>query len=197
MKRLVAVLVAGAAWAGAAQAEDNVLWRAINPLGAESVPAYAGQPSPFPLPVVAKVVSDTQPEESSEEASIRAARVTALQEAEKLLASRTAVAPDMGAIVVGGSIDGPQGRRVLINNQWVGINTQVAVRLVRSYKAASAIETLREYDTSAADELSRRLDVYIANNPVLKLTLQRIQSGTLVFSSQDGTQVVPFQLRQE
>jgi hypothetical protein len=146
------------------------------------------------LLVAAVVVVSATAAESEAETNARRARIEALQQAEKLLASRAAVMPEMRAISVEGSIDGPRGPRVLINNQWVGVNAKVNVRIVRSQKALKAIEALREYDTAAADELVRRLDEYIAKNPQLTLTLQRIQPNALVFASPDGPQTVPFQV---
>lgn len=172
-------------------AQEAILWRVTNTQAATIVPAYAGQPSPFPSKAT---VSATTPDLTAEEEEQRRLKAEALQKAEQLLASRLAITPEMRAISVGGRIEGEADPKVLINDQWVGVHTKVWVMVTKSPKALDAIKTLRDYDSAAADELDRRLSASISANPRLEMTLQKILPNSLVFTSPQGTQTVPINL---
>lgn len=193
MMRLLALILLLAAAGTAAHAQENILWRVINAQPATIVPAYSGQPSPFPGAAAAP--STTTAEITAEQEQQRRERAEALQKAEQLLASRLAVTPEMRAISVGGRIEGMAGPKVLINNQWVGVNTEVWVQVTKSQQALDAIQILRDYDSEAADELDRRLTQSINKNPRIRMKLQKILSNTLVFSTPQGSQRVPINLQ--
>jgi hypothetical protein len=195
MMRLLALTAFFAALSGLASAQEDILWRVTNSQAATVVPAYGGQPSPFPAGAAAS--NDVSSTLSAEEEDKRRQKAEALQKAEQLLASRLAITPEMRAISVGGRIEGAAGPKVLINDQWVGINTEVWVMVTKSQKALEAIKTLRDYDTEAADELDRRLNASISANPRLKMKLTKILPDALIFSTPEGTQKVPFKLESD
>lgn len=194
MMRLLALIAFFTAISGFASAQENILWRVTNNQTATVVPAYGGQPSPFPAGAATADVSSTL---TAAEEDKRRQKTEALQKAEQLLASRLAITPEMRAISVGGRIEGAAGPKVLINDQWVGLNTEVWVMVTKSAKALEAIKTLRDYDTEAADELDRRLNASISANPRLKMKLVKILPESLVFSTPEGMQNVPFKLQSD
>lgn len=184
MSRRLALTCLLVAASGIAHADESLLWRANSTQLPVVVPAYAGQPSPFPGTGTATFATTVEEEQA------RQARSAALEKAEHLLGTNQALAPELRSIAVGGRIEGQLGPRVLINNAWVGVGQQVSVRLVKSTQAIEAIATLREYDTAAADEFENRLNTAMGSHPVLNLTLSRITSDSLVFASPQGPQTV-------
>jgi hypothetical protein len=179
-------------WHTTAHAQQaGVLWRVINQASGTVVPAYAGQPSPFPsLQVKPKVVSATDP--ALEQA--RQARMLALQSAEALLNSAQALKPNYRNVRVAAVISGPRGSRVLMSNRWVSVGQQLKVPLMQTAEAQEALNTLKQYDSVAAAELADRLDDRITASPSQLITLQAITSATVVFTSSYGQYIVPIQI---
>lgn len=185
------ILILAAVMASAtAYAEDSLLWKSSNPAFAVVVPAYGGQPSPFPsaAPVQVDVSATSEVDEK------RRLRDAAFDSAERQVNSGNALQADLRTLNVGGVVEGTLGRRVLVNNQWIGVGTQLGVRQYKSPVALEAIKALAEYDAGAADELTRHLNSQLTAQPILKLTLERITSGSLVLGSTKGKYDIKFNI---
>lgn len=173
-----------------AMAEEGLLWKSESIQPAVVVPAYAGQPSPFPtVKVAAAEVSST--DEMDEK---RRMRDEAFQSADRLVASGAALRPDLRVINVGGLVNGTLGSRALIGNQWVAVGAAVQVPQYKSSEALEAIKTLAEYDADAAQDLTSKLNGQLVAHRTLPLVLQRITSDTLVFKSSRGLNEIKFNM---
>jgi|GEM_PF-6898614 len=190
MRTLFAIAIAaGIVWAASARAED-LLWRVSNNVTPTVVPAYAGQLSPFPY--IKKDVKQVTPTLSAEELAEQKQRARALQQAELVLSNvRRALVPQLDAVRVEGVISGQAGTKVLLNNNWVGVGTHVPVPLVRSQAAQQALSMLHEYDSIAADKLEHRFADLMSRNTLVNLTVSKIDSKGVTFSSAFGMRRLP------
>lgn len=179
-------------WAAASAAhaqETSILWKTVNTMPAVVVPAYAGQPSPFP--VAAVPVSNTGPDQAMLDEQQRQ-RDDALRSAESMMAGGRGILIDTRGLRVGGKVTGTRGSRVLIANEWVAEGQKIKVRTYRSPQAQEAIKTLAEYDSEAANVLTNRLNAELNAHPVLELTLKRIADKSLTFTSIKGTHEIQY-----
>lgn len=173
-------------------AQEILLWKVENSLSPTIVPLYDGQPSPFPKIEVKKTepVSDTL---SAEAEAARKARLEALARAQKILNSKDAFKPELGVIQVNGVIQGVQGTRALISNQWVKVGQTMQVRAGRTPEVNNAIEMLRQYDADAANQLEEKLQQRYAENPYLTLKIKKIEPKELFLEGDHGTYRLPIQ----
>lgn len=186
MRLLALVMLLALAAGGAARAQGITLWQVENAVTPTLVPAYVGQPSPFPA-VKAQEVSATDPALEA----VAQARLSALQKAEKLLASKDAFQPELGLVQVSGRLDGQAGPRILISNQWVGVGQRLGVKLTRSVKSQQVIRELREYDADAAGEIEGKLQQQLSKRPYLQMVVKSIGAKEIKLESEYGQHTVP------
>ena len=150
MRGLFTLTVLGLGLASAAQA--IVLWQVENTVSGTMVPVYRGQGSPFPQPKVAEtaVVDD-------EAAKAAALRSQALVRARKLTAPNVALQLGSSGLQVKGVTNGVSGVRVLVGNSWVGLNETIPVVYGVNPQTLEALNTLRQYDPTAANTLQQKL----------------------------------------
>ena len=172
--------IAGHVWA-----EEDLLWKSVAMTPAVVVPPFVSQPSPFPQAAV--LISATQPVDTAALEEQKRLRDKAYNYAEQLIKNGQATRPKLSTISVGGMVEGILGPRVLVNNSWVGVGTDVKVRKVRSSDAVEALKVLNELDESASTELTQALNTELATNPLVTLVVHAITSTSLVLKSKGGT----------
>ncbi|NBX85809.1 MAG: hypothetical protein EBQ80_00965 [Proteobacteria bacterium] len=174
-------------------AQEILLWKIDNTASPTMVPAYDGQPSPFPkkeAPKQTVAVSETL---SVEAEAARKARLAALAKAQKILSSPEAFKPELNTIEVNGVIQGIQGTRALIANQWVTVGQTMQVRSGRTPEVATAIEALRQYDADTATQLEDKLQQRFNANPYITLKIKKITTKQITLEGHQGTYQLPIE----
>ncbi len=182
------ILVLALVAAPAAHAQEGLLWKVNSRYQATVVPPYMGQPNPFAGGGEVKV-SETGVLE--EEAQALRERQQTIDEATQLLNSSRAFEPYLDGMAVGGVVEGAQGRRVLIGNNWVGVGMELNVRLSISPQAQEALARIEPLDSETALSMRRSLDERRARVPTTRLKLLEIGEKNLVFQGDNGRHTLP------
>lgn len=173
-------------------AEEGLLWKVNSRYQPFVVLPYTNQPSPFPVEVkqenedekIATEIMET--ERVQQEAVVRA---------KNLLASSQALVPYMDGMAVGGMVEGAQGRKVLIGNEWIGGGMELTVRLTASDQMKKALDDVNEFDPTTASELRVELTQKLQQNPATKLRLKEIRSNALVLQGPYGQKILNFNIQ--
>lgn len=175
------------------QADDS-LWKVVSGLSPTVLPAYAGQPSPFPHIQVAPVA----PVSSTEEIEHAQRRDELLSRATALLASPQAFTPWVQGIRTGGQMAGLAGPRVLVGEDWVGKGQLLAVRVTLSPRVSALVGDLQTYDRDMALDINRRFEHQLTAHPTTSMKIQGITSKELTLKSDVyGTFSVPLSAQDE
>ncbi len=169
-----------------------VLWQVENPLSPTMVPAYRGQPSPFPHPKI--VASDVAVED--EAAITNALRVKALQEAKNMVKPTVALSLKSMSGMIKGVSDGLQGRRVLVGNEWIGLKEKISVTYIINPRTIEALKILSQYDYQTADSMQRKLMKNKTDWEEQGVTIQAInvRNRQVTIATPEGTMQIPFYL---
>lgn len=182
-----AVIVTTMLTAPAAHA-DGLLWKGTNSNTPTVVPPYTNQVSPFPQRALEK-----PPEDQADSAAVTEAlaeqkrmRDEAFAHTEVLIKSGRGFEPMLSGLRVGGMLDGLLGKRVLVNNQWIGIGSGLDVRRVRTREMTDAINSLKEFDIDAATRLGGEVSSALSANGAVHLTVKKIEPDLLTLTSPAG-----------
>ncbi len=196
MKHVTLLTVSSLALAGfvmvAAHAEEGLLWKVKSPYQASVVPPFTNQDPPFPIKKVE--VEKTEEEERLEMEMLEVERdqQEKIAEARKFLTSPQAMVPFLDGMAVGGMVDGGQGRKVLLGNNWVGKGAEVTVRLMITADAKRAVADVAAFDEPLALQLKSDLMARLNSTPVTKLKVKDIKSNALVLDGPYGEKVLNF-----
>jgi len=172
-----------------ANAQEGLLWKVTSRYQPAVVPPYNSQPNPFAGGLVTAQVSVSEVLE--DEAQAQRERQMIIDEAANLLKSSRAFEPYLDGMVVGGVVEGAQGRRVLIGNNWVGVGMALNVRLGISPQAQEALARIEPLDSEAAQAMRRMLEERRAKVPTARLTLLEIAEKSLVFEGANKRHILP------
>ncbi len=176
-------------WAGVSHAEGSLLWKTGNHNPAMVVPPYANQVSPFPKVIKEKAAVAEQPDQQAVSEALaeqKRLRDEAFSRTEDLIRSGRGFEPMLGGLQVGGTLDGLLGKRVLLNNQWVGVGSGLDVRRVRTREMTETITLLKEYDADAAGQMESEMNTALAGNATVRLTVKKIEPALLTLASPSG-----------
>lgn len=193
---LTTFIVAATGTALVGHAQDALLWKVDNTQPASVVPPYANQVSPFPQIVVEAPVEEVS-DASVVEAMVEQQRVRdeAFSHTDNLIKSGRGFEPMLSGLSVGGVLDGLLGKRVLLNNQWVGVGSSVDVRRVRTREMTEAINSLKEYDAEAATQMSGELNTALSASGTIRLTVKKIEPTVITLASPSGqTYTIPISI---
>lgn len=191
MRGLGLLLVGFLSWSGLAQAV--VLWSVSNEASATMVPAYRGQPSPFPQPKKAEVDEAA----AGDEAAQAAARLrAALTKARRLVASPKSLQLNPNQLSFKGVTEGAAGTRVLVQNTWVGMNEAITVRYAINPITAEALRELRALDAEAAATLQTKLNDRRRELEEQGVKIQKVNTKNkqIILETPQGRQQIPLVL---
>ncbi|RYG61565.1 MAG: hypothetical protein EON60_03045 [Alphaproteobacteria bacterium] len=188
LPRLTFALTLATALAAPAVHADSLLWKATNPSKPTVVPPYTNQVSPFPQRMLEK-----PPEDQADSAAVTEAlaeqkrmRDEAYSHTEGLIKSGRGFEPMLSGLRVGGMLDGLLGKRVLVNNQWIGLGSGLDVRRVRTQEMTEAINSLKEYDLEAATRMGGEVSSALSASSSVRLTVKKIEPDLLTLTSPAG-----------
>lgn len=136
-------------------AQTMILWHAPTHVSPTVLPLYAGGPSPFPQP---KIETAEEDELAMALAQREAMRKEALAEAERLMAPRLAYQLDTSGNLISAALDGVQGPRVLVGNEWYAEGATLMVPYRINMETRDALQRLRELDEDTARSMAEQLD---------------------------------------
>ncbi|RYG61747.1 MAG: hypothetical protein EON60_02375 [Alphaproteobacteria bacterium] len=167
---------------------DSLLWKAANPHTPTVVPPYTNQVSPFPQRALEKAADEQVDSAAVMEALAEQKRIRdeAYSHTENLIKSGRGFEPMLSGLRVGGMLDGLLGKRVLVNNQWIGIGSGLDVRRVRTREMTEAINSLKEYDIEAATRMGGEVSNALTANSAVRLTVKKIEPSLLTLTSPSG-----------
>lgn len=173
-------------------AAEGVLWKVPSRYQASVVPPFTGQPAPFPV-ASAEKVSETSL--SLEELELERRQQEGIEQAQQLIASPQALVPYMEGAVVGGMVEGLNGRKILLGNNWVGPGMKMTIRLVASEQVREAVNRVAEYNPEQAQTLRGEITQRLRETPVTVMQLREIRSDGLVLQGDYGQKIMKFQMR--
>lgn len=185
------LLIGFLGWSGLAQAV--VLWSVSNETSPTMVPAYRGQPSPFPQPKKAEVDEATA---GDEEAQAAARLRAALLKARRLIASPKALQLNPNQLSFKGVTEGAAGTRVLVRNTWIGMNEVITVRYAINPVTAEALRDLRALDADAAADLQTKLNDRRRDleEKGIKIQYVNTKNKQIILETPQGRQQIPLVL---
>jgi hypothetical protein len=169
-----------------------ILWQVENSLSPTLVPAYRGQESPFPRPKV------QAPEPSLDDEAAQAAmkRQQALSAARALAKPNQALQLNRSALEIKGVSKGIHGVKVLIDNDWIGLNQVIPVRYSVNVQTLGALRELQQWDETAARALESQIkqDQQRLEREGVQITAVNIKSRQITLKTPQGVQQLPFYL---
>jgi hypothetical protein len=169
-----------------------ILWQVENNLSPTLVPAYRGQESPFPRPKV----QASEPSLDDEAAQAAMKRQQALTAARALAKPNQALQLNNTALKVKGVSKGINGVRVLIDEEWVGLNQVIPVRYSVNVQTLAALRELQQWDEAAARVLESQIkqDKQRLEQEGVQITAVNVKNRQITLKTPQGVQQLPFYL---
>ena len=183
---LIGVLLAGAAGFAPLHAQESLLWKATNPKPAAVVPQYGNQVSPFPTAIRTASTEFDEEAQLAAEAERSRLRDEAVGRVKQMISSGSGFEPMLRQLQVGGTLNGLQGPRVLINNQWVGVGSTVDARQMRTQKLAEELQNLANIDPATASEMGQQVQSMVIAGATIKLSIKQIAERSLTLAAPSG-----------
>jgi hypothetical protein len=159
--------------ASSSQAQEIILWKAQNQTNPALVPAYAGQPNPFPHE---QKITTTEETEGDEEARAMLAQQELTQKMtskiHQLIKNGTGLIPNLNFVKVLATTDGQAGPRMLLGNEWVPMGQTIQVPLMLSGQLEQALAQLNALSPAAANTERQKIyqDLQTQRNASLVIT---------------------------
>lgn len=173
---------------------EGLLWKTTSRYQPRVVPPYVGQESPFP-PVVLSQQVDAQEGPTLEDLEVERQQQEAIDKATQLIASPEALVPYMEGAVIGGMVQGVNGRKILVGNEWIGPGMSMNVRLMASEAVRDAIRRVSDFNPDMAKSLTEQVSLRLRQTPLTRMKLKDIQKDTLVLVGEYGVKTMKFSMQ--
>lgn len=169
----------------------ETLWRVESlDIEGEPAPPYVREETPFPLyepPPEPVVVVDPKLTEAQRLAQERASRAAFLLERIRtIIEERRIFMPDVSNVEVKGRLQGDQGTRILIHNQWRQEGDKIYVPAMGAQQAQSILTELKDLDPDLAKVVEGDINDRLAEAQSMELTVTKIEGESVELLDTQG-----------